>query len=66
MEGRTHPHQAEREPQALAAKPVVSVRISDTAPAPMSAMEARIDGLKYLSTRYRIDLMEREIRAEYA
>ncbi|WP_427026571.1 hypothetical protein ACP4J4_20350 (plasmid) [Aureimonas ureilytica] len=35
-------------------------------PAEMSEMERRIDGLKYLSTRYRIDLMERAIRAEYA
>lgn len=33
---------------------------------PLSPMEARIDGLKYLSARYRIDLMERDIRAEYA
>ena len=31
----------------------------------LSPMEQRIDALKYLSARYRIDLMEREIRAEY-
>lgn len=55
--------QAERERRALAAQPVVVA--SPVRTAPMSEMERRIDGLKFLSTRYRIDLMEREIRAEY-
>lgn len=46
---------------AKAEKPVAIT----SEPAEMSEMERRIDGLKYLSTRYRIDLMERAIRAEY-
>lgn len=55
--------EAERERQArMAAAPIVS-----PAPArPLSEMEARIDGLKYLSARYPIGRMAAEIRAEYA
>ena len=43
-----------------------SAVIEATPPRPLSEMEARIDGLKYLSARYAIGIMEREIRAEYA
>lgn len=54
---------AERERKA----PCRAAPIVVPAPArPLSEMEARIDGLKYLSARYRIDLMAAEIRAEYA
>ncbi|WP_136625036.1 hypothetical protein [Aureimonas flava] len=50
-----------------AAVRVAATPIVVSAPArPLSPMEARIDGLKYLSARYRIDLMAAEIRAEYA
>lgn len=57
--------EAERERQANLQSQHSAV--IEAAPArPLSPMEARIDGLKYLSARYRIDLMAAEIRAEYA
>lgn len=60
--------QAERERQARAAEIVTcSGREQLAAPTrPLTEMERRIDGLKYLSARYPVGRMEREIRAEYA
>lgn len=55
--------QADREAAARRAAAPIVVPVVDQ---PMTEMEVRIDGLKYLSARYRIDIMEREIRAEYA
>ncbi|WP_416356323.1 hypothetical protein ACLNGM_20170 [Aureimonas phyllosphaerae] len=56
--------QADRETAARRAQPVAF--IVQTPARPLSPTEARIDSLKYLSARYNISLMEREIRAEYS